>query len=184
MVIVPPVLRLIRAAAFAAVCVLVSAGGHLFAGGGDVSPAALALGFGVPYVLALVVNGRERSRESVVAATSVVQLVLHQVFARVAPVAEVDTEHGHLNVGMTVVHLMVALLSGWWLHQGEQAVWTALRLWGVAPLRLLLSAAPVPVEAGAGLWRAVPCDRVGPWRSLVFTRAVHRRGPPVLVRAV
>ncbi|GAA0916040.1 MFS transporter [Nonomuraea longicatena] len=179
----PPVFRLIRAAAFAAVCVLVSAGGHLFAGGGAISPIALGLGFGVPYVLALVVNGRERSRESVLVATSVVQLVLHQVFARVAPVAELDTGHGHLNVGMTMVHLTVALLSGWWLHQGEQAVWTALRLWGVAPL-LLLFAAPVPVEAGVGLWRAVPCDRVGVWRSPVFTRALRRRGPPGFVRAV
>ncbi|MFI9550553.1 MFS transporter [Nonomuraea endophytica] len=176
---------MIRAAAFAAVCVMVSAGGHVFAGGAAISLAALLLGFGAPYLLALVVNGRERSRESVLAATAVVQLVLHQVFARVAPAAEGSAEHGgHLNVGMTVMHLMLALLSGWWLHQGESALWTALRLWAAAPLRLLLLFAPLPVEARVGLWRAVPCVRTGPWRSLVFTKAVHRRGPPALLRAV
>ncbi|MFI6502908.1 hypothetical protein [Nonomuraea typhae] len=176
---------MIRAAAFAAVCVMVSAGGHLFAGGGAISPAALLLGFAAPYLLALTVAGRERSRESVLAATVIVQFVLHQVFARVAPAAEAGAGHGgHLNVGMTLVHLTLALLSGWWLHQGESTVWTALRLWSAAPPRLLLLFAPLRVETHAGLWRAVPCDRTGPWRSLVFTEAVHRRGPPALLRAV
>ncbi|MFI6908326.1 hypothetical protein ACIBKY_44190 [Nonomuraea sp. NPDC050394] len=180
-----PVLRVIRAAAFAAVCVLVSAGGHAFAGGGLISLPALLLGFAAPYLLALAVNGCERSRESLLAATVVVQLVLHQVFARVAPAAEVETGHGgHLNVGMILVHLMLALLSGWWLHQGESAMWTALRLWAAAPLRLLLWLTPVPVETGAGLWEVVPWVRTGPWRSAAFTKAVHRRGPPALRRAV
>ncbi|GAA0917964.1 hypothetical protein [Nonomuraea longicatena] len=179
-----PVLRVIRAIAFSVVCVIVSAGAHLFAGGGAIALPALLLGLAVPFALALAVNGRERSRESLLAATMAVQLVLHQMFAQVAPPAATEADHCHPTAGMTLVHLMLGLLSGWWLHRGESAVWTALSLWAVAPPRLLLLIAWVPAEVGARLWQAVPCEGTGLWHSPVFTKVVHRRGPPVLACAV
>ncbi|MFI6705563.1 MFS transporter [Nonomuraea sp. NPDC050478] len=178
-----PVLRLIRAAAFAAVCVVVSACGHLFAGGGAISGSALVISLIASFALALACNRRERTREAVLTATVLAQLVLHQTFAQVAPGGVTSTDHGHTNAGMALVHLTLALLSGWWLHQGESVVWTMLRLWGVAPLRLLLLVLASPVRAPRCVRPVRSADRSGPRRSLEFTAAVHRRGPPALARA-
>jgi hypothetical protein len=150
-------LRLIRAAAFAVVCVMVSAGGHMFAGGGALSAFSLVVSSVVPFALALVFNGRERACETVLAATAITQVVLHQVFAQIAPAVPAGGGHSHVNVGMALVHLTVALLSGWWLHQGESVVWTMLRLWATAPLRLLFL---------SGRSRAGPCrTTAGPVRG-------------------
>ena len=33
---------------------------------------------------------------------------------------------------MTPAHLVVGVLTGWWLHRGEQAFWLVLRLWGIS----------------------------------------------------
>ncbi|MFI7455525.1 hypothetical protein ACIBQX_49260 [Nonomuraea sp. NPDC049714] len=176
-------LRLIRAAAFAVVCVMVSAGGHTFAGGGALSALSLVVSSVVPFALALVFNGRERACETVLAATAITQVVLHQVFAQIAPAVPAGGGHSHVNVGMALVHLTVALLSGWWLHQGESVVWTMLRLWATAPLRLLFLMAAGPVRAPAGRRPALFAVRSRPWRSREFAAAVRRRGPPMLAHA-
>ncbi|MEV4105432.1 hypothetical protein AB0J42_34755 [Nonomuraea sp. NPDC049649] len=178
-----PALRMIRAAAFAAVCVVVSAAGHRVAGGGAISASALAISLVVTFALALACNRRERTRGAVLTATTFTQVVLHLTFSLVAPGSVLAPGHGHMNAGMTLVHLTLALLSGWWLHQGESVVWAMLRLWGVAPLRLLLLVAASPVQVPRRV-RPVPSARhSGPRRSLEFTAAVHRRGPPGLARA-
>ncbi|MFI6497326.1 MFS transporter [Nonomuraea typhae] len=173
-----PVLRLVRAAVFAMVCVAVSAGGHLFAGGARITATPLLLGAGAALALAWTLNGRERSRETVLAATAGTQIVLHELFTDAPdPIAE----HGHLNLGMPLVHLTVALLTGWWLHRGERAAWAILRLWAAEPFRLLLIAKPP--EPPEPVRPAVPRDDAGVHRSRHFTTAVARRGPPVLLRA-
>ncbi|WP_346075360.1 MULTISPECIES: hypothetical protein [Actinomycetes] len=58
---------------------------------------------------------------------------------------------GAASVGMLAAHLLAAVLCGLWLAYGERAVFRVLRAaacltaaWLVAPLRLLLSALPVP----------------------------------------
>jgi len=174
---------MIRAAAFAAVCVVVSAAGHRVAGGGAISASAFAISLVAAFALALACNRRERTRGAVLAATTFTQVVLHLTFSLVAPGSVLAPGHGHMNAGMTLVHLTLALLSGWWLHQGESVVWAMLRLWGVAPLRLLLLVAASPVQVPRRV-RPVPSARhSGPRRSLEFTAAVHRRGPPGLARA-
>jgi hypothetical protein len=179
-------LRLIRAAAFAVVCVMVSAGGHMVAGGGALSALALVVSSAVPFALALVFNGRERACETVLAATAITQVVLHQVFAQIAPAVpavSADAGHSHVNAGMALVHLTVALLSGWWLHQGESVVWTMLRLWATAPLRLLSLMPTAAVRAPAGRRPALFAVQSRPWRSREFAAAVRRRGPPLLAHA-
>ncbi|MGN9788560.1 hypothetical protein ACTMTF_44670 [Nonomuraea sp. ZG12] len=176
-------LRLIRAAAFAVVCVMVSAGGHMFAGGGALSALSLVVSSVVPFALALVFNGRERACETVLAATAITQVVLHQVFAQIAPAVPAGGGHSHVNVGMALVHLTVALLSGWWLHQGESVVWTMLRLWATAPPRLLFLMPAGLVRAPAGQRPALFAVQSRPWRSREFAAAVRRRGPPMLAHA-
>ncbi|WP_067126367.1 hypothetical protein [Microtetraspora malaysiensis] len=80
-----PALRLPRAVVFAAVCVVVSAVAHAFAGGGTVSPGVMALGAVGALAVAYPLNGRERGPQMVLAATIGAQALLHELFARSAP---------------------------------------------------------------------------------------------------
>lgn len=173
-----PVLRSARAIVFAVVCVVVSAGGHVLAGGARVAPAVMLAGAAGAGALAYALNGRERGRAVVLGATIAAQAALHDLFSLTAPIPDLHTGHGHTSVGMPLAHLTVAWLTGWWLHRGETAFWLLLRLWGTAPLALtrrLLTGAPEPPAPGR---RTVPADRpmsCSPWDS---TAAVHLRGPP------
>ncbi|MCC5582017.1 hypothetical protein IMZ11_41100 [Microtetraspora sp. AC03309] len=160
-----PALRLPRATVFAAVCVGVSAGGHVLAGGGPVPPDVMALGALGALALAYALNGRERGPEVVLTATIGAQVLLHELFALSAPVTSAvseisdvsttsempptqamqampvalsDAGHGgHPGLGMSLAHLVLAVSTGWWLYRGESAVWLMLRLWGAAPLAVL-----------------------------------------------
>ncbi|MEU3818136.1 hypothetical protein AB0E74_00750 [Streptomyces sp. NPDC030392] len=72
--------RLLRAAVFAAVCVVLSALGHSLAAGQAVPWWTLTVGFAGLVVLALPFTGRERSLPSITAALAGGQLALHTVF--------------------------------------------------------------------------------------------------------
>ncbi|RKT16617.1 hypothetical protein BX285_0963 [Streptomyces sp. 1114.5] len=73
-------LRLARAVPFALVCTLIAAAGHALAGGGDVPPTALAVGFVAVLGLAAACGGRERSLAGIAGALGAGQLVLHCLF--------------------------------------------------------------------------------------------------------
>ncbi|MFD3352395.1 hypothetical protein [Streptomyces fradiae] len=72
--------RLLRAAVFTAVCVVLSALGHSLAAGQAVPWWTLAVGFAAILVLALPFTGRERSLPSITVALAGGQLALHMVF--------------------------------------------------------------------------------------------------------
>ncbi|WP_026328618.1 hypothetical protein [Streptomyces sulphureus] len=74
-------LRVLRAAVFTAVCVVLSAAGHTLAGGGHVPPATLAVGFAAVLVASTALAGRERSLPGIAALSAVGQLGLHTLFA-------------------------------------------------------------------------------------------------------
>ncbi|CAL9494397.1 hypothetical protein ACH4LN_07435 [Streptomyces albus] len=74
-------LRVLRAAIFAAVCVTVSAAGHLLAADAAIPPGPLALGFGCVFLVALALAGRERSLPGIAALLAVGQFALHLVFS-------------------------------------------------------------------------------------------------------
>ncbi|WP_155342035.1 hypothetical protein [Acrocarpospora corrugata] len=170
-----------RAAAFAVACVVVSVGGHAFAGGEPVPGWAMGAGVLGALLMAYAVNRSERGAEVVLASTVAAQVVLHQLFAWSAP-APALPGHGH-RLGMFVVHLVTAALTGWWLYRGERAVWLMLRLWAMGSLaafRWLLTAlrgqfppprAAVPVGV---------CDYFTGWE---IASAVCRRGPPAVFHA-
>ncbi|MYV68767.1 hypothetical protein GT043_23070, partial [Streptomyces sp. SID2131] len=72
--------RLLRAAVFTAVCVVLSALGHAFAACAGVAPWSLAAGFLGVFGVAVLFGGRERSLGSVVGALAAGQLGLHVLF--------------------------------------------------------------------------------------------------------
>ncbi|MGK5544935.1 hypothetical protein ACSNOH_09400 [Streptomyces sp. URMC 127] len=74
-------LRLIRAAVFTAVCVLLSAGGHVLASCARVPLWSLAAGFLAVLAVAVPLAGRERSLPSIAAGLAAGQLALHTLFA-------------------------------------------------------------------------------------------------------
>ncbi|GAA2611406.1 hypothetical protein [Streptomyces axinellae] len=74
-------LRLLRAAVFAAVCVTVSAAGHIFAGGLGVPFASLALGFACVFVVALLLGRRERALPGIAGLLALGQIGLHLLFS-------------------------------------------------------------------------------------------------------
>ncbi|MFI9555725.1 MFS transporter [Nonomuraea endophytica] len=177
-----PSLRLIRAAVFGMACVVVSAGGHLLAGGGAIAPWALALGAAASLSLALLLGGRERGREGVLAATAGTQMLLHLLFAQTSAHVVVP-DHGHPRPGMIVAHFTVALLTGWWLYRGESSVWTLLRLWSAPPPRLPRLLAAAPVKLPSPVRPAVPEGEPEPRGRRELAAVVHRRGPPAPSRA-
>lgn len=73
-------LRLLRAATFAAVCVVLSAGGHVLASCAAVPLWTLAAGFLVVLAAAVPLAGRERSLPGIAGALAAGQLVLHALF--------------------------------------------------------------------------------------------------------
>ncbi|MCX4675713.1 hypothetical protein OG413_10420 [Streptomyces sp. NBC_01433] len=74
-------LRLMRAAVFAAVCVVLSAAGHAFAAGAAVPLWTLLVGFAAIFVVAASLAGRERSMPSIAGVLAGGQLALHALFA-------------------------------------------------------------------------------------------------------
>ncbi|MFD3961030.1 hypothetical protein [Streptomyces bacillaris] len=74
-------LRLMRAAVFTAVCVVLSAAGHTFAAGAPVPAWTLLAGFLGVLAVASALAGRERSLRSIAGALAGGQLVLHVLFA-------------------------------------------------------------------------------------------------------
>ncbi|MBT2382854.1 hypothetical protein [Streptomyces sp. ISL-11] len=73
-------LRLFRAAVFTAVCVLLSAGGHVLASCASVPLWTLGAGFALVLAAAVPLAGRERSLPGIAAALAAGQLALHTLF--------------------------------------------------------------------------------------------------------
>ncbi|MBQ1157166.1 hypothetical protein KBZ21_03095 [Streptomyces sp. A73] len=90
-------LRLLRAAVFAAVCVTVSAAGHLLAADTVLPFGTLALGFGCVFVVAVALAGRERSLPGIAGLLALGQVVLHLVFSMGA-----GGQHSTAAAGSTV----------------------------------------------------------------------------------
>ncbi|KNB49046.1 hypothetical protein [Streptomyces caatingaensis] len=88
-------LRLIRAAVFTAVCVLLSAGGHALASCAAVPPWTLAAGFAAVFALVAPLAGRERSLPGIAACLAVGQTALHALFALGQSGPEAAPRSGH-----------------------------------------------------------------------------------------
>ncbi|OEV09537.1 hypothetical protein [Streptomyces nanshensis] len=95
-------------------------------------------------------------------------------------------DHAHAGMpggtsGMIAVHLLVALLSAWWLWGGERAVFRAVRAVRAASVRLfapLVAAADVVLPAPAPTVRAARPERTRAPRRLFLGHVIWLRGPP------
>ncbi|WP_372408662.1 hypothetical protein [Streptomyces luteireticuli] len=88
-------LRMIRAAVFTAVCVLLSAGGHALASCAAVPLWTLAAGFAAVFALTAPLAGRERSLPGIAACLVVGQVVLHALFSLGQRGPEAAPRSGH-----------------------------------------------------------------------------------------
>ncbi|WP_157520199.1 hypothetical protein [Herbidospora daliensis] len=173
-----PTSRLPRVAVFAVACVAVSGLGHAYAGGGHVAPHLLGLGALLAALPAWLLSGRERGPEVILAATLATQFGLHHLFGQTAPGTPGVDGHAHPAVGMLLVHVTLALLTGWWLHRGEDAFWGYVRLRSARLLRLLISGTPALSAGPVGL-RVAAEPEVAP-ASAEIVSAGRRRGPPIV----
>ncbi|MFI0506459.1 hypothetical protein ACH3WN_26985 [Streptomyces albogriseolus] len=194
--------RTVRAAVFAAVCVLLAALGHVLMSGSHVPGRPLGAGAVVTGVAGWCLAGRERGLPTVVGVAVAAQTALHQAFslgASPAPEAHglhaAHTGTGHpppvgsegpdltaggdgTSSGMLAAHLLAALLTGLWLGHGERAAFRILRAVAgrlTAPLRL-----PFRLPPALGRPRVRPrrprSQRRPALRLLVH--ALTSRGPP------
>jgi hypothetical protein len=170
--------RLVRAAAFAAVCLGLGVAAHVFAGGSVSAPSAVG-GWAPVFLAALAVSGRERTPVVILPLLAGLQVGLHVLFSLAHATSHVEvTGHGHSGLvpglGMLVVHGMAVGLTSLWLARGEAALWAMLRRLGVR-LRLLLVVYTDPAYTSF-----LPSCAAEPaiLRSAILRHAVSRRGPP------
>lgn len=173
--------RLVRAAAFAVVCLGLGLGAHVFAGGVPTWP-GVALGLLVGFAAAVPLSGRERTLGTILPVLGGVQVVQHLLFSVGAAGSAGVRLSGHvhggltLSVGMLVAHGWAAGLTAIWLARGEAALWRLLRGLAVRLIRLL--AGPrVPGYAAPAMVRA---DRERPLRSAMPRDVISSRGPPMV----
>ncbi|MEV1068056.1 hypothetical protein [Streptomyces sp. NPDC050263] len=197
-----PAVRSLRAAVFAAVCVLLAAAGHGLATGDAPPPWADGVGFLAVFAAGWLLGARERSLPGIGSAMLVTQAGLHVAFdaarsrtaARTRPAMSMTSAHHgmplhtHLHTHTataamtphaTVAHVLAALAASWWLRRGEAALWSLLR-WAVAFLPGLAAwwrAARVPRPPAVPSVRPAAPASV-PARQSLLRHAVSRRGPP------
>nr|WSY50273.1 hypothetical protein OG999_09080 [Streptomyces sp. NBC_00886] len=191
-----PAVRSLRAAVFAAVCVLLAAAGHGLATGATPPLWADGVGFLVVFGMGWLLGGRERSLPGIGAAMLATQAVLHLGFDIARPrtgmaVAGMAHMSGHTMAPMrqtqamtphaVAAHVVAALVAAWWLRRGEAALWSLLR-WAVAFVPGLVAwwrEAPAPLPARTVGRPGRTAADAAPLRQLLLRHAVSRRGPPV-----
>ncbi|GAA2928276.1 hypothetical protein GCM10010446_10950 [Streptomyces enissocaesilis] len=195
-------LRALRAALFAAVCVIAAAVGHSSMSGHGVPVPGLLAAFAVTGGFAWAAGHRRRGVFAVGGGLLAVQGVLHLVLGTaqgaggghhrmsVTHQQVMDPEamaaaasapaQGSSSLAMTAAHLAAALVCGLWLARGEAAFFRLARAVDASaftPLRLLLAVVRAP-----GLPEPVrprgprPTRRRG--HGVVLAHTLSRRGPP------
>jgi len=185
-----PMIRSVRAAVFAVVCVLLAAGGHALATGAAPPVWLDAAGFLPVFAAASALGGRERSLAGIGGAMLAVQGGLHLAFGAAGPHGAMAAHmpgmaHG-MNMGhhphaltshAAAAHITAALLASWCLRRGEDALWSLLRKAAafVPGLAAWWRTAPLPAYADAPRPYAL---RPHPLRQVLLRHALSRRGPP------
>ncbi|GAA2410563.1 hypothetical protein GCM10010420_44110 [Streptomyces glaucosporus] len=180
--------RALRAAVFAAVCVLLAAVGHTAASGSAVPRWVLAAGAVAAGGTAWCLAGRERSPSGVAVFSVSLQTVLHWAFVLAQAVSREPHPAVHTAAaghgtggaspfGMPAVHLAAALVCGMWLARGERAFFRILRSvagWLAAPLRP--PGRPCPPSPRLVRLRPAGSNAVPP--LLLLAHTLVSRGPP------
>ncbi|WP_062431664.1 hypothetical protein [Herbidospora daliensis] len=169
--------RVVRAAVFGAVSVVLSVGAHAYAGGSTTTETVF-VAFALSFVVACALAGRERSAKVIFPALAGCQALLHVLFAVAHSAGPMPAGHHHMtllpSLSMLVTHAWAAGLTALWLSRGEALLWGLLRRMAVRLLVLLR----VAVEPAHPLIVPVVADRVVVLSSALTGHAISRRGPP------
>ncbi|AVZ70996.1 hypothetical protein SLUN_00690 [Streptomyces lunaelactis] len=194
--------RAVRAAVFAAVCVLLAVIGHVLMSESGVPWWTVGAGAVITGAAAWCLSGRERTLLPVVVFAVAAQTALHTAFslaqtAQTAASPMPPMHHHHpmqsmastahdmtgggmtSSTGMLAAHLLAALLSGLWLAYGERAAFRILRALAdrlVAPLCLLVRVPALPHRPPR--IRVRRNRRARTPRQLLLAHAFTTRGPP------
>ncbi len=178
--------RIVRAGVFASVSIGVSAAGHGAMSHHELPVEGTLTGFFLLFAVACAAAGKERGIGAICAWMLWGQLALHLLFSYVQ--SEGASHHGAApqdvasdgGVNMFAAHVVAALISGWWLRQGEAALFSLLRLLGTLVLPVLV------VVRGSGSHRPADVPRRPPDRgngtriSRGLRHVIVLRGPPPL----
>jgi hypothetical protein len=183
-------LRVMRALPFATVCVLVSALGHAWAGGGPVPVATLLTALLLIALPAAALAGRERGLAAIAGGLAVGELGLHVLFHLTARAAGGNAMAGMAGMAGTsetagrvsdpIARLAASLLCGP-LPQGRTA-WQIVTDAGLDPHRYL---APVPAHGSMTAWAVLgltPTMLLGHLLAALAAGWWLRRGEAALFR--
>ncbi|MET8078132.1 hypothetical protein [Streptomyces sp. NPDC005303] len=200
--------RTVRAAVFAAVCVLLAALGHVLMSGAQVPGRTLAASLAVTGCAGWCLAGRERGLPLIVAVVVVAQTALHAAFTLTQPTAAapdvgaMHMESMHMSgmdslgaapmgtssgvdafsflvpFGMYAAHLLAALLTGLWLAYGERAAFRILRAVAARLVAPLRLLLALPATPHRPRLRARRARSERGPRHLLLGHAITHRGPP------
>ncbi|WP_328751095.1 hypothetical protein OHT57_36895 [Streptomyces sp. NBC_00285] len=200
--------RTVRAAVFAAVCVLLAALGHVLMSGTHVPGWTLAAALVVTGCAGWCLAGRERGLPLIVAVVVAAQTALHSAFSLAQPTsagqdmgamhmesmhtsgvdsmdaAQLGTSSGvgalsyWLPFGMYAAHLLAALLTGLWLAYGERAAFRILRAVAGWLVAPLRLLFALPATPHRPRLRVRRARSTRGPRLLLLPHAITHRGPP------
>nr|WP_249188165.1 hypothetical protein [Nocardiopsis sp. MG754419] len=186
-----PPCRPLRAGVFTLVCASLSAIGHAVGSGQDVPLFGLLLGGAVVLAMAWASTVRRLGLWALTARMLWGQFALHVTFSATQGWVGGHADHAAAVLSpstmpawtMISLHVVMALVSAWWLRLGEDALFAFLRFMALSLVPLLLVVGALPRPEPVAVPRFVPVDEpfvAGP-SCLRHTRVL--RGPPLALAA-
>ncbi|MEU3018685.1 MULTISPECIES: hypothetical protein [unclassified Nocardiopsis] len=179
--------RPLRAGVFTLVCVSLSAIGHTVSSGHDVPVPGLLVGTAVVLAVAWALTGRRHGPGMLTAWMLWGQLALHVTFSATQEAGGGHADHTGAALvsqdpmpawAMILMHLVMALVSAFWLHRGENALFAFLRFMALTLVPLLLVVGAVTVERTSSPARYRAADQRPPARAPYLRHSRVLRGPP------
>ncbi|CAL9617181.1 hypothetical protein SUDANB121_05781 [Nocardiopsis dassonvillei] len=180
--------RPLRAGVFTLVCASLSAHGHALGSGHDVPLPGLLPGMAVVFAMAWAAAHRRQGWAALTGRMLWGQLALHVTFSYAGSFGASHTAPHPDQVvadaampawAMIGMHVLSALVSAWWLHRGEAALFAFLRFMALALLPLLLALGALPAPRGPVVPRLRSADAPARIRLPYLRHSLILRGPPV-----
>ncbi len=183
--------RPLRSGVFTLVCASLSAIGHAVGSGHDVPLLGLLLGGAIVLATAWAASARRLGLWELTAWMLWGQFALHVTFSAAQGWGVGHQDHLGASLqqepmsawAMITMHVVMALVSSWWLRLGENALFAFLRFMALSlvPLLLVVGAVPAPRTPSSTVPAPVDEPRRPDTFCLRHTRVL--RGPPPVLAA-
>ncbi|WP_285728765.1 hypothetical protein [Nocardiopsis sp. ATB16-24] len=181
--------RPLRAGVFTLVCASLSAHGHALCSGHDVPLTGLLMGIAVVLGVSWVVAARRHGPLTLFGWMLWGQFALHVAFSHAQNAGRGHAAHTTTEAiasspsggWMIVVHVLTALVSAWWLHRGENALFAFLRFMALSLLPVLLFRDRACVPPAGAVAPGGGGDERAPSLLPYLRHARVLRGPPILL---